>query len=387
MKKYLVFTLTAMMLTACTELQEKQSVSEISSSETPTAYQQEADQLRIPETEEHKPVNYKKQTGMWFPYIQYDDYMTGRTEEEFRDSVRKLYSEAKAEGVNTVYLHAHPSGDAYYRSDIFPPGACLDGDYDPLEIMLEEAHALGLSAHAWINPLRCQTEEQMSALSDDIITKKWADDDDCPFIKLVNGRWYLDPSYPEVTELICRCTDEILDRYSVDGIHIDDYFYPTADPSFDAKEFEASGASDLRQWRMENCTGFVQALYNTVKSHDKQLLFGISPQGSVTANYETQFADVKLWAGTPGYCDYIVPQLYFGFRNETCPFAETLALWEEMTCPEVSLIAGLGAYKTGKPDKWAGAAGEQEWVEDEDIIGRQIELVLSSSADGYAIYK
>ena len=138
---------------------------------------------------------------------------------------------------------------------------------------------------------------------------------------------------------------------------------------------------------MENCTRFVKAIYDAVKSHDKRILFGISPQGNINANYTSQYADVKLWGGNKGYCDYIVPQIYFGFENSACPFDKTLEEWEILRGDSgVELIIGLAPYKLGKEDKWAGEFGEQEWIDTPDIISRQIELVNNSSADGYALY-
>ena len=297
-----------------------------------------------------------------------------------------MFTSAANEGVNTVYLHVHPNGDAYYNSELFPKGSLLDGDYDPLAIMTEEAHKLGLSVHAWINPLRLQTVEQMNSVPESFITKQWVTSG-APYVKEVSGRWYLDPAYDEVTQLISDCVKEILDNYAVDGVHIDDYFYPTTDPEFDRAAFEASGSGDLGQWRMDNCTRFVKAIYNTVKAKDKELVFGISPQGSISGNYSNQFADVKLWAGENGYCDYIVPQIYYGFKNTCCPFEATLAEWESIRGDsEVALIVGLAGYKTGKEDKWAGVAGENEWIDDPDIIEKQIEAVKKSKANGYAIY-
>jgi uncharacterized lipoprotein YddW (UPF0748 family) len=364
-----------------------ESVSVSEDREAPTVYIQEAEQLYPEGQEGYVPLNYRETAGKWFPYMGYEDYMTGKSEEDFRLAVRELYSEAKAEGINTLYLHVHPCGDAYYRSDIFPQGECLDGDYDPLEIMLAEAHSLGMSAHAWLNPLRCQSSEQMDRLSGDFIVKRWVDDESCHIAKLVGGRWYLDPSYIETDKLLCRCITELTERYDVDGIQIDDYFYPTADESFDHEEFLASGAQDLAQWRLGNCSRMVRAMYEAVKKCNRRVEFGISPQGSLTGNYESQYADVRLWCREKGYCDYIVPQLYFGFENEICPFAETFALWESLVCPDVRLIAGLAPYKLGKADKWAGAAGENEWLKSQDIIERQIVLVKESKvASGYALY-
>lgn len=389
MKKIILITAVfPMLLTACTK-QDNISYDDKNTpqSEAVTAYIQEIEHLHPDDgNKSYTPLNYDQQIGMWFPYMHYEKYMQGKSAEEFRSAVRELYTSAKSQSVNTVYLHVHPCGDAYYKSDIFPKGIILDGDYDPLQIMLEEAHSLELSVHAWINPLRFQSTEQMSQLSDDFIVKKWTETPDCGIVRQVNGRWYLNPAYNEVAELISSGVEEILSRYEVDGIHIDDYFYPTTDPEFDKAEFEKSGSSDLAKWRMENCTRFVKAIYDTVKEKDKRILFGISPQGSINGNYNSQYADVRLWGGTKGYCDYIVPQIYFGFKNESSPFDKTLAEWEALTNDDISLIIGLGAYKIGKSDKWAGAGGEQEWIDDPNIIEKQIELVKKSTANGYSLY-
>ena len=382
MKKLLIL-LFAPCLFSCGMLNSSSGLNE---SEAPTAYIQEEEQLWLDSVPQSNYINFKNQIGRWYPYMQYENYMTGKTADEFRQSVREMFTSAANEGVNTVYLHVHPNGDAYYNSKLFPKGSLLDGDYDPLAIMTEEAHKLGLSVHAWINPLRLQTIEQMNSVPESYITKQWVTSG-VPYVKEVSGRWYLDPAYNEVTQLISDCVKEILDNYAVDGVHIDDYFYPTTDPEFDRAAFEASGSDDLSKWRMDNCTRFVKAIYDTVKAKDKELVFGISPQGSISGNYSNQFADVKLWAGENGYCDYIVPQIYYGFKNTCCPFEATLAEWESIRGDsEVAIIVGLAGYKTGKEDKWAGAAGENEWIDDPDIIEKQIEAVKKSKANGYAIY-
>lgn len=348
----------------------------------PTSYVQEMEHLHI---ESYIPVNYDNQIGMWFPYMHFEDYMYGKNENDFRTAVRGKLLSAQSENVNTIYLHVRPCGDAYYKSDIFPKGVYLDGDYDPLEIMLDEAHGMGLSVHAWVNPLRCQTVEQMYSMPEDFIIKQWAENPECHFAEIVNDRWYLNPAYDETINLVCSGIEEIITRYDVDGIHIDDYFYPTTETYFDSTAFEESGSNDLSAWRVENCTRLVKSIYDTVSRYD--IPFGISPQGNVNADYTTQYADVKLWASEDGYCDYIVPQIYFGFRNETCPFAPTLAEWESIVSNEnIKLVIGLGAYKLDKTDIWAGASGENEWLENPDIINQQIELVKASTADGYALY-
>lgn len=333
------------------------------------------------------PLNYTNQIGLWLPYMGFADYMQGKTEEEYRSEVKKRLGSAAEQGINTVYFHVHPNGDSYYKSDIFPRGIYWDGDYDPLEIMLEEAHALGISVHAWLNPLRMQTIEQMKAAPGDFIVRQWTEDPQNTNVKIVGDRWYLVPASDEVRSLISSAADEILNRYDVDGIHIDDYFYPTTDTEFDREAFEASGSNDLAEWRRENVTRFVKGLYDTVKKRGSRFKFGISPQGNIDTDLNRQYADVKLWAGTKGYADYIVPQIYYGFKNETQPFEPTLRQWEELVGDSgVSLIIGLAGYKVGKSDKWAGAGGENEWIESPDVIQRQIDLTNRSTADGYALY-
>lgn len=382
MKKYLsLFVMTAVLLTGCAIPEESGSLSEIPSATVPMA-SEPAD------TDSCVPINYTNQIGLWLPYMDFENYMYGKNEEEFKENVRKILENALNRGVNTVYFHVHPNGDAYYNSEIFPKGIYLDGDYDPLQIMLDIAHSMGISVHAWLNPYRLQTAEQMEMLPNDFIIKEWINEKK-PMVKIVNNRWYLNPAYNEVTELVSRTADEILNNYCVDGIHIDDYFYPTNEPEFDIEAFELSGRTDLDDWRRENITNMVKSLYDTVKNHGENLKFGISPQGNIETDFNTQYADVELWAGTPGYADYIVPQIYYGFKNETCPFEKTLRRWEKLAENSgVSLIIGLAEYKLGKYDQWAGVLGENEWIDTPDIIERQIELVKSSDvADGYALYE
>lgn len=331
------------------------------------------------------PVNYGYQKGMWLPYLGYVEYMQGNDAEGFRSAVRERFRNAVENGINTVYVHIRPTGGAYYDTDLFPKGAYLDGDYDPLEIILDEAHKLGLSVHSWINPLRLQTEDEMKDIPDSFITKNWYASGRNTGI--VNGRVYLRPDSPEVLDLLRDEIREIIDNYDVDGIHIDDYFYPDTDPSFDAESFAESGADDLKDWRTEAVSDMVRTMYEAVKNTDERVLFGVSPQGNIKADYETQYADVRRWMNEEGFADYIVPQIYFGFRNETLPFTSVLEEWERMAeNSDVKLIIGLGAYKSGNTDEWAGVTGETEWLDDPTVIDRQIETVIDSDADGYALY-
>ena len=134
MKKIIIFAL----IFACTSCGVTEN--------KPVPYVQEMEHLHIDGV--NKPLNYDYQIGMWFPYMHFDEYMYGKNADTFREAVREKLESARNQGINTVYLHVHPCGDAYYVSDIFPKGIYLDGDYDPLQIMTEEAHNLNLSVHA-----------------------------------------------------------------------------------------------------------------------------------------------------------------------------------------------------------------------------------------------
>lgn len=325
--------------------------------------------------------------AVWIPVMLYENWMLGKSESEFREAVKTAFQNCVDLGLNTVYLHVRAYGDAYYHSDIFPKGAYLDNDYDPLEIMLEEAHALNLSAHAWINPMRTQTAQKMAVIDENYILRQWYDNPEKNGTYLVNydGRYYLNPAYPEVRQLIADGITEILENYAVDGIHIDDYFYPTTSPEFDAKAFSESNAADLAEWRRTNCSEMVKLLYQTVKNKNPDIPFSISPQGNFSINYDQLYADVKLWCSEEGYCDCIIPQLYYGFENQTCPFSEIATLWAE-TATATDLVIGLGVYKIGTEDQWAGT-GRLEWLTDSSVISRELEFISQlDNIDGVALY-
>lgn len=355
-----------------------------------TLYQQDAGQLYIsPRNENDKSsacLNYDVQHARWISYLDFSDIMINKSESDFTDSIIKILSDAKEQNINTIYFQTRAFGDAYYNSELFPAGAFLNQDYDPLNIFINQAHSMNISVHAWINPLRCQTAEEFSSIPDNFTTKKWFNEFQGTYICNVDGRMWLNPAYTEVDNLIIDGILEILENYDVDGIHIDDYFYPTDDENFDKSAFDNSGSSDLYSWRIENINRLVSNIYSAVKSYDENIIFGISPQGNINIDYNSQFADVKTWCSVSGYCDYIVPQIYFGFENDTCPFEQTFAQWYNMTKnSDVSLVIGLAAYKQGKEDKWAGS-GQNEWIDNPDVIQKQQDFISQYPDVGFSLY-
>lgn len=389
--KQLLLCLTAAMLllTGCGDTEFTQScyIQEVAHLQPDAVLPAAVQDASLSEKVPSEPLNYDTVRAVWIPVMQYDDWMAGQSAEAFRSHVREGFQSCADLGINTVYLHVRAYGDAYYRSGLFSKGAYLDRDYDPLAIMLEEAHALGLSAHAWINPMRCMETAGLSRLGAAYPLGQWYADPQKNGTYLVNvgDTWYLNPAYGEVRQLIADGVTEILEQYDVDGIHIDDYFYPTQEASFDAAAFAESGAEDLAAWRRENCNAMVKAIYDAVKAKDERLLFGISPQGNLSATRDKLYADAALWCSTPGYCDYIVPQIYYGFENSTCPFAETAALWAEIAT-EARLIVGLAPYKIGVTDKWAGT-GSEEWRTDPTVLSREAALAAElEGVEGIALY-
>ncbi len=337
----------------------------------------------------YTPLNHEKQYAMWFPAMDYQKILLNKSEDEFREATAERFRNAKELGINTLYVHVRSNCDAYYNSSIFPHGEFFseDSTFDPLEIMIDTAHSMGLSFHAWINPMRVQKTEQLENMSDNYKVKQWYNDNTKNGIYIVQSEnmWYLNPAYSEVRSLISQGIFEIIENYKVDGIHIDDYFYPTESEEFDRPAFEESGENNLNEWRINNTSLMVSQIYSTINAVNPEILFGISPQGNIDTNYSSQCADVRKWSSEKGYCDYIVPQLYYGFKNSTCPYEKTLDEWSEIAT-SADLISGVCTYKIGTEDKWAGS-GINEWITDKDITARQIEYALKDeNVDGIAIY-
>lgn len=345
----------------------------------------------------YKALNYSDQKGIWISYLEYDSIMKNKSEKQFTSSIRKYFDNVSDAGFNTVYVHVRAFGDAYYNSELFPSGDRFNGTmgtkapYDPLHIMIKEAHSRGISVHAWVNPMRLMTETQIKSLSNSNKVKKWYNSSKTKgkYIVYVDGRWYLNPAYDEVNKYICDGISEIISKYDVDGIQIDDYFYPTTASSFDSAAYKASGTSlSLSKWRIQKINLMVKDMYNTVHSSSSSVVFGISPQGSLENNYDTMYADVKTWCSSTGYCDYILPQVYFGFDNPALPFDKTIDQWSKMvTNKDVQLVIGLAGYKVGVTDTYAGSA-KNEWINNNDIIGRQINSCNSlDNYGGIAVFR
>jgi len=279
-----------------------------------------------------------------------------------------------------------PFGDALYRSEHFPASYLFTGTegeigsqpYDALEIMVAEAHKRGLKIEAWINPYRVYTTSR--ELSGDNPAREMLETGDAV---RYDGGVYYDPGSPAARELIVNGVREIVEGYDVDGIHFDDYFYPPNAPAtFDAETYESSGTDKtLADWRREQVDILVKEVYAAVGSGK---VFGISPSGNNSNNYNAMYCNVERWLTNPGYVDYICPQVYFGFNNSVKPYASTVDEFDGMiTQSGVKLYVGLAAYKIGDAQQ-----GGSEWVNNTDMMARQVEYARGASRyGGFALYR
>lgn len=340
--------------------------------------EQTAEQLHLPVQQSGSPV-----VAAWLTAVSLSDMLKGATEAAYRAAVHQELTWLCENGFTDVFVQVRSNGDAYYRSRVYPRAASWSQDFDPLQVFLEENRQVGLQVHAWINPYRCQTAGQMLKIPDTYPTRMWAQEQAEPIVQ-VSGRWYLNPADAHAQALICTGAQELLDGYDIAGLHIDDYFYPTTEPEMDAAAFAASRSEDLTAWRTEQVNTLVAALY--AQAHAADRIFSISPRGDPAASAQLLYADPETWCSLSGYCDWILPQLYYGFDNETCGFAEMLALWQGMVQTDgVRLIPGICTYKVGQADDWAGT-GRMEWVTEQEIPARQAAAVLEEGLNGVAVY-
>lgn len=305
-------------------------------------------------------------------------------EATFRKNITRVLDNCKSIGINNVIVQVRPNADSMYPSEYYAPSSYVVGAYgndfayDPFAIIVKEAHDRGLLVHAWINPMRAMKTSEIVKLDQKYTVRKWWDDETlrAKYLPTVNSQVYLNVGYPEVRQLILDGAAEILAKYPVDGLHMDDYFYPTKDASFDSSAFSEYGnRKSLADWRRANINTLVAGLYSISKADGKNVTFGISPAGNIDNVYNSQYADIYTWCANKGYIDYICPQIYFGFEHKTCAFDKTADKWSSIIKEDsVSLIIGMTLGKAvsgaqGTEDKYAGT-GSKEWIENKDVLLR-----------------
>ena len=285
--------------------------------------------------------------GAWLHVIgqtQWQEKSTEQAKKYIVDQLDKLHDA----GCNAVIFQVRPTADAVYKSDLEPWSAWLTGKrgkapdpmWDPMEFCLEEAHKRGMEFHAWLNPYRV-TSTAKEVLPSNHVSRM----EPQRFFRY-NGQVLFDPAYQENRDFICKVVDDIVNRYDVDAIHIDDYFYPypkKGEPIPDDASFLKYGLGMTKNdWRRHNVDLFIEQLHKTIKKRKPWVRFGVSPFGiwrnkhtdprgsesSGLQNYDDLYADVILWA-KKGWIDYLAPQLYWNLDTKAAPSRKLVKWWND----------------------------------------------------------
>jgi len=288
-----------------------------------------------------------------------------RSAKALKEELDTIVEKAKASGISTLYFQVRPASDAFYESSLFPTSRYLvekEGEQAPIDVLrylIERAHREGLFVHAWINPYRIRSAaERDIALSPDHPARL-----DPSLAFTVKGGYYYQPAKESVRQLIAAGVGEIVSRYDVDGILLDDYFYPEGIKDEDAALYEqyrqTGGKLSLGDWRREEITRMIRLLYQTVKQERPDCLFGVSvrgiwknqkddPAGSPTKgadSYSVDYADPLLWA-REGIVDHIAPQLYWSFNDPNAPFVPLADWWQNaLSTTKAKLTVALAPYR------------------------------------------
>ncbi len=267
-------------------------------------------------------------------------------------------------GFNLIVLQVRPACSVLYDSKIEPWSEVLSGTmgkppepyYDPLAFAVEEAHNRGMELHAWFNPYRARHPSEKSEIHPQHISKRRPD-----LVKQYGRYLWLDPGEPDVMEHSLAVMLEVVKRYDVDGVHIDDYFYPYKerdekgnlldfpDESSWQRYRRSGGKLSRDDWRRQNVDRFVERVYREIKSTRRWVKFGISPFGLWRPGYPPQargfdayselYADSRKWL-LEGWCDYYVPQLYFKIDHPNLSFPVMLRWWVEQNKQGRHVLAG-----------------------------------------------
>ncbi|MFW5972365.1 MAG: glycoside hydrolase family 10 protein [Bacteroidota bacterium] len=271
--------------------------------------------------------------------------------EQQKEELRRQLDRLVELNMNAAVFQVRPAADALYDSPIEPWSEYLTGEegqapepyYDPLAFAIEEAHARGLELHAWFNPFRARHPSARSAPADDHVSRERPQ-----LVREYGTHLWLDPGVPEAREYSLEVVMDVVRRYDVDGVHLDDYFYPYRERDEDGELIEfpddesyararAEGETrDRDDWRRHNVDRFVESMYHAVKNEKPHVLVGISPFGIWRPGHPEQirgfdayqeiFADARLWL-REGWVDYFSPQLYWPIEQREQSYPVLLEWW------------------------------------------------------------
>ena len=320
--------------------------------------------------------------GAWVATVDNIDWPSKRdlSTAQQQAELLKIIENAYALHLNALVFQIRPHGDALYPSKLEPWSEYLTGQqgrapnpmWDPLEFAIKESHARGIELHCWFNPYRANHPSQKGPCCDTHICKT---NPEC--VKSYDRYQWMDPGEKMVQQHSLDVILDVVKRYDVDGVHLDDYFYPY--PIYDSskhkvdfpdgaswtKYVQGGGRLSRGDWRRKNCDDFIEDLYKGIKRIKKTVKFGISPFGIARPNvpagikagvdqYNDLYADAQKWLEN-GWCDYYAPQLYWAINSPGQPYEQLLKYWIKENKMNRHVWAGLytsrldpkeGNYKT-----------------------------------------
>ncbi|HEU0014547.1 MAG TPA: family 10 glycosylhydrolase [Longimicrobium sp.] len=294
--------------------------------------------------------------GVWVATVANIDWPSkpGLAPDSQRAELLAILDRAAELRLNAVVLQVRPAGDALYASPLEPWSEYLTGEsgrapeprYDPLEFAVAEAHRRGMELHAWFNPYRARHPSARTPLPAGHIGRERPE-----LVRPYGAYLWMDPGEPEVRAHSLRVILDVVRRYDVDGVHVDDYFYPYPErdsagrvidfpdePSW-TRYVQGGGQLSRGDWRRENVNGLIRDIYRGIKREKPWVKFGISPFGVYRPNhppglgtafdqYESLYADARRWLAE-GWMDYFTPQLYWPSSRPDLSYPLLLRWWTE----------------------------------------------------------
>jgi len=323
-----------------------------------------------------KVTKNKELRGVWVASVSNIDWPSkkGLSVDQQKREFLTILDNVKKWNMNAVFVQVKPASDAFYPSKYSPWSEYLTGTqginpgYDPLKFMVEEAHKRGIEFHAWFNPYRLSTSGSRDRLSSDNIGRKKPE-----WTVAYGGQLYLNPGIPEVNNYVVNSIVEVVKNYDIDGVHMDDYFYPykVKNQEYpDSAQFKKYGSkfSSIGDWRRNNVNTLIEKLHNSIKKEKENVEFGISPfgvwrnastdpvRGSQTTagvqNYDDLYADILLWMNK-GWIDYVAPQIYWNQGHKAAEYNTLVKWWSKYAAQtNTNLYIGQAAYKI---NEWKNA--------------------------------
>ena len=333
--------------------------------------------------------------GAWIATVANIDWPSaeavGNTEMQ-QEEMTFLLDSLESIGINAIVFQVRPTADALYHSDYEPVSHWLTGKqgsalpWDPLDWTIGQAHKRNMEVHVWLNPYRVNlAKTDTSILAQDHVFRQHPE-----WFWCYAKQWYFDPGLDVTREWICTIVQDIVSRYDIQAVHMDDYFYPYPSgklPLPDTLTFANNprGFTDIREWRRNNVNMAIQDISRTIHECKDSVQFGISPfgvwrnasvdsTGSATragiTNYDDLYADIRLWIKN-GWIDYVLPQLYWEIGKKVADY-EILAHWwaNEVRGTNCRLYIGMAPYRLVESPK---SKDKSPWSQGNEIK-RQMEL-------------